>query len=87
MFALKGIQNKEARKGRMREYIATFALSYLASERLQGFHGWREDWDDHVLHITEELIIETDSAAIKAWKSDKAIGDVSQTIDIDVQGF
>jgi hypothetical protein len=67
----------------MREYIATFNLSYVTSQRLKGNDGWRDEWDDHVLHITDELVNEKDTAAEKAWKIGKATSDVSETIELD----
>jgi hypothetical protein len=71
----------------MREYIATFNLSYVASQRLKCNDGWRDEWDDHVLHITDELVNEIDTAAERACKSDKAISDGSKGIDLDFKAF
>jgi hypothetical protein len=82
-FALKEIEENEARKGRMREYLATFNLSYVVSQRLKGNEGWRDEWDDYVIHITDELVNTIDAAAEKAEKSDKAMSDVSKKINLD----
>jgi predicted membrane chloride channel (bestrophin family) len=86
-FALKEIEENEARKGRMREYIATLNLSYVVSQRLKDNDGRRDEWDDHVIHITDELVNEIDAAAEKAEKSDKAISAVSKKINLDFKAL
>jgi hypothetical protein len=82
-FALKEIEGDAARKERLREYIPTFNLSYVVSEKMRGTVGWRDEWDDHVVHITDTLINDIEKAAELAWQSDKAIVDVSKTVDLD----
>jgi hypothetical protein len=50
---------------------------------MKGTVGWRDEWDEHVLHIAHELMNDIDLAAERAWKSDKAMVDVFKAVDLD----
>jgi hypothetical protein len=81
--AQKAIEEDAGRRERMRDYLATFNLSYIVPESMKGNVGWRHEWDDHVLNVTPELIAAVDGAVESACKVQTAIQDVAAGVDLD----
>jgi hypothetical protein len=85
-FAVKEIEDDAASKERLREDVPKLSLSFVVSEKM-GTAGWRHEWDDHVVNITDELINDIVLDEEFSWKSRKPIADVSKAIDLDLLGF
>jgi hypothetical protein len=67
----------------MREFAASFSLSYAVPESFQDKIGWRDVWIDHIVHATPSCIDAVNKAAIDAWAADKAKVAIVELIEVD----